>query len=97
MGISPAKKPPRSKKLPKSSKRLFNNLADYAFAKPQAPARAWNDLLKASAEWHSDARLKREREVLAEATKYNLALAGPWNKNSPFTTLESPPASISVR
>ena len=72
--------------------RSLENIADYVFAEPRAAARAtaWTGLLKASAEWHSEARLRLEREQLAEVTKLNIYLDGPWEENPYFTTLDSP-------
>lgn len=84
--------PSPNKPAAEERQRQFNHIADYVFAEPQAAARAtaWTGLLKASAEWHSEARLRREREDLAEVTKLNFHLGGPWEENVYFQTLDSP-------
>ena len=76
---SPAPSPPRTEAA-EERQRLFNNLPDYVSAEPQTAARAtaWSGLLKASAEWHSDARLRREREALAGPGAKTPA-SPPWN------------------
>ena len=97
MGILAFRHFPGTKTLPgkkafEELNRSLENIADYVFAEPRAAARAtaWTGLLKASAEWHSEARLRREREQLAEDTKINIHLDGPWEEHPYFTTLDSP-------
>ena len=85
-------KPPNNKNELKELERSFRNIADYVFAEPQAAARAtaWTGLVKASADWHSEAGLRVEREQLAKIARERPAIGGPWTENVYFYALELP-------